>query len=286
MKKGFLIGVILASLAALVAWLVKSRLGQTDAANLQAALKSTRKVLIVGAASAIAQETARLFAAAGSEIFLAGRNEAKLQAVANDLAVRGARKVDFMVLDLNDFAQHQALIDRATASLAGLDTVLLAHGTLGNQAESQKSFAVTEQELKTNFLSYVSLLTILANQFEAQQYGTMVVISSVAGDRGRQSNYVYGTAKAGVSAFSQGLRGRLSRSNVAVITIKPGFVDTPMTAQVKKGPLFVGPEVIAKGIYRALRQQRQEVVYLPWFWWGIMTVIKLIPERIFKKLAL
>lgn len=285
MKKGFIIGAASALLATIVAWIAKSRLDQAQSTDLQAAIKATRKVLIVGATSAIAQETAKLFAAARSEIFLAGRDEAKLQAVANDLAVRGARKVDLMVLDLNDFNRHPALISRATESLAGLDTVLIAHGTLGDQEAAQKSFAFTESELKTNLLSYISLLTILANLFEAQQYGTIAVISSVAGDRGRQSNYVYGTAKAALSTFTQGLRGRLSRSNVAVVTIKPGFVDTPMTAHLKKGPLFVGPEVVGKGIYQAI-QERQDVVYIPWFWWGIMTVIKLIPESIFKRMTI
>jgi decaprenylphospho-beta-D-erythro-pentofuranosid-2-ulose 2-reductase len=285
MKKGFIIGAASALLAIIVAWIAKSRLDQAQSTDLQAAIKSTRKVFIIGATSAIAQETAKLFAATRSEIFLAGRNEAKLQAVANDLSVRGAKKVDFMALDLNDFDRHPALINRATESLGGLDTVLIAHGTLGDQEVAQKSFAFAEGELKTNLLSYISLLTILANQFEAQQYGTIAVISSVAGDRGRQSNYVYGTAKAALSTFTQGLRGRLSRSNVAVVTIKPGFVDTPMTAHLKKGLLFVGPEVVGKGIYQAI-QERQDVVYIPWFWWGIMTVIKLIPESIFKRMTI
>lgn len=285
MKKGFIIGAASALLATIVAWIAKSRLDQAQSTDLQAAIKSTQKVFIIGATSAIAQETAKLFAATRSEIFLAGRNEAKLQAVANDLSVRGAKKVDFMALDLNDLDRHPALINRATESLGGLDTVLIAHGTLGDQEAAQKSFAFAEGELKTNLLSYISLLTILANQFEAQQYGTIAVISSVAGDRGRQSNYVYGTAKAALSTFAQGLRGRLSRSNVAVVTIKPGFVDTPMTAHLKKGFLFVGPEVVGKGIYRAI-QERQDVVYLPWFWWGIMTIIKLIPESIFKRMTI
>ncbi len=243
-----------------------------------------KKVLIIGATSAIAQETAKLFARDGDALFLAARSEAKVTSVANDLLVRGAKQVDSMALDLNDFDQHQALIDRATEALSGLDTILIAHGTLTDQEAAQRSFAVVEQEFKTNFLSYASLLTLIANQFEAQKRGVIAVISSVAGDRGRQSNYVYGTAKSALDTFTQGLRGRLSRSNVAVITIKPGFVDTPMTAHLKKGLLVVGPEVIAQGIYEAIEGQKL-VVYLPWFCWGIMTIIKLIPERIFKKLT-
>ncbi|MDQ3267568.1 MAG: SDR family NAD(P)-dependent oxidoreductase, partial [Pseudomonadota bacterium] len=136
-----------------------------------------------------------------------------------------------------------------------------------------------------NFLSVVSLLTLLANRFEEQGHGCLAVISSVAGDRGRQSNYFYGSAKGGLSVFLQGLRNRLASRGVQVLTIKPGFVDTPMTTGFKKGALWVGPNVIAAGIHRAIRRHSNEV-YLPWFWWGIMTIIKAIPERIFKHLKL
>ena len=242
-----------------------------------------RKVLIIGATSVIAQETTKLFARDGAALFLAGRNQEKLEAVAQDLTVRGAQQVSIMALDLNDFDQHESLLHQATETLGGLDTVLIAHGTLTDQTAAEQSYAVVEAELKTNFLSYVSLLTIIANRFEAQGQGSIAVISSVAGDRGRQSNYVYGTAKSGLTTFTQGLRGRLSRSNIDVITIKPGLVDTPMTAGLKKGALFADPETVAKGIYGAI-EKRKQVVYLPWFWGPIMTVIKLIPEGIFKRL--
>jgi short-subunit dehydrogenase len=243
-----------------------------------------QKVLIIGATSAMAQETAKLFAQLGDVLFLAARNEEKVQAVAGDLQVRGAKQVDYMVLDLNNFERHEALIDKAIQTLNGLDIVLMAHGTLGDQTNSQNSVDVTLQELNTNMMSYISLLTIIANRFEAQKKGTIAVISSVAGERGRQSNYVYGTAKSAVTTFTQGLRGRLSRSNVTVITIKPGFVDTPMTAHVKKGALFISAEKAGKIIFQAI-QKKKEVVYVPWFWWGIMTIIKLIPEPIFKRLT-
>lgn len=245
---------------------------------------SMRKALIVGATSAIAQETSKLFATEGAALYLAGRNEEKLAALAKDLTVRGASLVEYMVLDLTDLDRHTHLVEQATQTLGGLDTVLLAHGTLSDQATAEQDFAVAQAELNTNFTSYASLLTLIANQFEAQKRGTIAVISSVAGDRGRQSNYVYGTAKAAVSTFTQGLRGRLNKSGVAVITIKPGFVDTPMTAHIKKGALFAQPETIAKGIKRAI-DKRKSVVYLPSYWSLIMTVIKLIPENIFKKLT-
>jgi len=246
--------------------------------------KPMRKVLIIGATSAIAQETTKLFARDGDAIFLAARNEEKLEKIAQDLSVRGAKRVDFMTLDLNDFDQHQSLVDRATEALSGLDTVLIAHGTLTDQASAQQEFAVVEEAFKTNFLSYASLLTIIANQFEAQKKGTIAVISSVAGDRGRQSIYVYGTAKSALSTFTEGLRGRLSRSNVTVVTIKPGQVDTPMTAHLKKGILFSRPETVAQGVYRAI-EKRKSVVYLPGYWRIIMAIIKLLPESIFKRLT-
>lgn len=205
--------------------------------------------------------------------------------MASDLMVRGAQKVDFMVLDLNNFDRHELLLDKAMQSLHGIDTVLIAHGTLSDQKACEQSYKITEQELRTNFLSVVSLLTSIANHFERQRHGCIAVITSVAGDRGRQSNYVYGTAKGALSIFLQGLRNRLCKSGVSVITIKPGFVDTPMTAGFKKGLLFVDPGVIAKGIYKAI-QKRKDVVYVPFFWRAIMAAIKSIPEFIFKKLEL
>lgn len=244
-----------------------------------------RKVLIIGATSVIAQETAKRFAEGGDQLFLAGRSPEKLDALVADLHVRGADKVACMVLDLNDFDRHPCLINMASEALGGLDTVLIAHGTLSDQKACEQDFQVALKEYHTNFLSVVSLLTLLANRFEAQGHGCLAVISSVAGDRGRQSNYFYGSAKGGLSVFLQGLRNRLAPSGVQVLTIKPGFVDTPMTTGFKKGALWVGPNIIAAGIYRAIRRHSDEV-YLPWFWWGVMAIIKAIPERIFKHLKL
>lgn len=244
-----------------------------------------RKVLIIGATSAIAQETAKRFAEGGDQLFLAGRNPEKLDVLAADLRVRGAARVASMALDLNDFDRHATLVDMTYEALGGLDTVLIAHGTLSDQKACEQDFQVALREYHTNFLGAVSLLTLLANRFEAQGHGCLAVISSVAGDRGRQSNYYYGSAKGGLSVFLQGLRNRLAPSGVQVLTIKPGFVDTPMTADFRKGALWVGPDTIAAGIHRAIRRRSDEV-YLPWFWWGVMTLIKAIPERIFKRLKL
>jgi decaprenylphospho-beta-D-erythro-pentofuranosid-2-ulose 2-reductase len=244
-----------------------------------------KKVIVLGATSAIAQATVRLLAARGASLYLVGRNAANLQAVAQDAATRGAAKVESQAVDLNDFNAHEGLVDAAYSALGGLDGVVLAHGVLGDQAEAQKSWAATEAVLRTNFLSAVSLLTVLANRFEAQKAGTIVVISSVAGDRGRQSNYVYGAAKGALSTFLSGLRNRLSPSGVAVVDVRPGFVDTPMTAAFKKGALWASPEKVARGIVRAA-DARRNVVYLPGFWRLIMLVIRMVPEGIFKRLKL
>jgi short-subunit dehydrogenase len=173
----------------------------------------------------------------------------------------------------------------AVAALGGLDAVLIAHGTLSDQAACQQSVELTMRELNINFLSVVSLLTLLGNHFEQQRRGVIAVISSVAGDRGRGSNYVYGTAKAGVSAFLQGLRNRLAKVGVQVLTIKPGLVDTPMTAHLKKNRLYSPPSVVGEGIYHAMKQGR-DVAYLPWFWRYIMLIILHIPELIFKRMSL
>jgi len=243
------------------------------------------KIAIIGATSAIAHETARCFASDGAELFLVARSEEKLKAVSDDLTVHGAKQVETFLLDLSDLSRHQELFDKAIITLNGLDILLIAHGTLGNQRKCEVSVEETLKELTTNFTSVVSLLTIAGNYFEQQKRGCIAVISSVAGDRGRQSNYVYGTAKGGVSVFLQGLRNRLAKSGVKVVTIKPGFVDTPMTAAVKKGPLFAKPAVVGRGVYEAMKQGK-DVVYLPFFWRPIMLIVKSIPESVFKRLSM
>jgi short-subunit dehydrogenase len=216
---------------------------------------------------------------------LVARDGRKLKALTEDLKVRGAAKAVPFVMDANQFERHGAMLAAADKALGGLDLAFIAHGTLCDEAVCRRDYKAMEREFKTNFLSVVSILTPLANRFEKEGRGTLAVISSVAGDRGRQSNYVYGTAKAGLSAFLQGLRGRLAPAGVRVITFKPGFVDTPMTAHLKKGLLFASAESTAKIMVRAM-DRGADVVYVPWFWRWIMLVIKLIPERVFKNLKL
>lgn len=244
-----------------------------------------RRVLIMGATSALAEATARILAARGDSLYLVGRRPDALEAIAADLKVRGAAQVAFELLDATDVASHEPMLARATQTLVGLDTVLIAYGTLSDQKACEGSAQLTVQELTTNAISIAALLTLVAQQFERRKSGTIAVISSVAGERGRASNYVYGSAKALVTAFTSGMRQRLSKSGVAVITIKPGFVDTPMTAAFPKGPLWAKPQTVAAGIVRAM-DRSAAVVYLPFFWRPLMAVIRAIPERLFGRLTL
>ena len=242
-------------------------------------------ILILGATSAIAKHTARLFAQNEASLYLVARNKDKLIAMQQDMLVRGATAVNYETLDLADDQLHVDLIKRATEKMDGIDIVLIAYGTLAEQKNSETSYQNTLKELQINCLSVISFLTIIANQFEKQESGSIAVISSPAGDRGRQSNYIYGTAKGALTIFLQGLRNRLAKSNVHVLTVKPGFVDTPMTKDFKKGFLWADPKVISKGIYHAIKKKK-ETIYLPFFWRYIMLIIKFIPEKIFKHLKL
>lgn len=242
-----------------------------------------KRILIIGATSAIAEHCARIWAASGDAMHLVARNEQHVQTIAADLKVRGASDVTTDCTDLNETVKHEQLLDTAYDALGGVDVVLIAHGTLSNQKSCELSVKETLAEIQTNALSTISLLTLIANRFEAKKSGTICIISSVAGDRGRASNYVYGSAKAMVTTFTSGLRQRLYKSNVSVVTIKPGFVDTPMTSDLKKGLMWAKPYVVAALIINAIDNKKAEV-YAPWFWWIIMAFIKLIPSKIFKLL--
>jgi short-subunit dehydrogenase len=238
------------------------------------------RVLVLGATSAIAQQVARLYAARGAELFLVARNPQRLEAVANDLRVRGA-SVETAAADLDDPALHEDLLARA----APLEVVFLAHGVLGDARETERSAGAADSVLRTNLVGPVSLLNCAAQRLEAQRSGCIVALSSVAGDRGRGSNAVYGASKAGLTAFLSGLRNRLSPAGVRVVTVKPGFVDTPMTAHLAKNPLYSSPDRVARDVVRAV-ESGTDVVYTPWWWRLIMLAVRLLPERVFKRLSL
>jgi short-subunit dehydrogenase len=244
-----------------------------------------KRILIMGATSAIAEATAREFARRGDSLFLVARDAQRLQAVADDLKVRGALMTHIYLLDAKDMDRYPALLDAAAEHMGGIDAALIAHGTLSDQAACQNSIDLMLQEFTINALSFMALCTHLANRFEAQRHGVIAVIASVAGDRGRQSNYVYGSAKAAVTAFASGMRQRLFSKGVGVVTIKPGFVSTPMTAAFKKGALWASPEAVAASIVRAM-DRCTPIIYTPWFWRPIMGIIKVVPEFIFRRLKI
>ncbi len=245
-----------------------------------------KKYLVLGATSGIAEATCRIWAAEGANIFLVGRSADKLNAVAADLRVRGAAFVDIAVADLDDLAQHPDLMAHAITQLGGLDVAYLAFGILGDQPQAEVDAAHAEQILHTNFTAPVSMLTWLANFCVKQGHGTLAVLSSVAGDRGRKSNYVYGSSKAGLTAFVDGLRNRVDREGVHVLTIKPGPVGTAMTAGMPGAEKMADPEKVAATIAKAIAAGKGGILYVPGIWWPIMTVIKAIPDSIFKKLNL
>jgi short-subunit dehydrogenase len=241
-------------------------------------------VLILGATSAIASALAREFAAHKFDLVLGGRDGEELNALASDLSLRYGVRAGVLSFDALDTQTHDSTLRSFLSEIGNaLEGVVICMGYLGDQAKGQCDWEEARRILETNFNGCVSALNILANHFEPRRAGFICAISSVAGDRGRQSNYLYGAAKAGLSTFLQGLRNRLFHANIKVITVKPGFVDTHMTYGRPGLFLVACPESVAKGIFRAIIKGK-DVVYLPWFWRFVMLVVESIPEAIFKRL--
>jgi short-subunit dehydrogenase len=240
----------------------------------------TQRVLILGATSAIAAEVARLYERRGARLHLVARSADKLSALSKELTLS---KPSTAVADFCDLERNGQVISDAIAALGGVDVVLIAHGDLGDQLESERSAEAAERVLRTNFVSVVSLLVPLANVLEAQGQGCIGVITSVAGERGRPRNYTYGAAKGGLNVFLQGLRSRLYRRGVTVVTIKLGPVDTPMTQHHQKNVLFADASSVARRIVAALDAGKSEP-YVPAFWGAIMPVVRNTPERLFQLL--
>lgn len=245
----------------------------------------TRSILIFGATSRIAECVARKYAEQKARIILVGRNEEKLGAISQDLLMRGANDVQYYQLDLAAIGDIQEFFTQNSKLSSVVDTVLVAHGVLPDQQDIQNSWTLIRQSYEVNLMSALCIATEVTQWFEEQGRGTLAVITSVAGDRARKSNYIYGAAKGGLSLFLQGLRNRFGSTPIRIIDIRPGFVDTPMTAHLPKGPLFAEPERVAEGIVKAI-DRGADIVYLPWFWRWILLCIRLIPEVIFKKLSL
>jgi len=243
------------------------------------------KILLIGATSAIAKAVARLYAERHASFYLLARNEERLKELTDDLKVRGADTINHHVLDLTNTSSHADVIQDAYKNLEEIDIALICHGSLPDQESCESDFSEAEQALNLNGLSVISLCTEVSRKLKQQKSGTLAVITSVAGDRGRQPNFVYGAAKSMVSTYLQGLRGKLLPHNVHVIDIRPGLVDSPMTARFERGPLWSTPELVASKIVRSIDSKRH-TVYAPGYWRIIMAVVTSIPDFIFKRLKI
>ena len=242
----------------------------------------SKRILVLGATSGIAEACCRLWAERGETLYLIARDGQKLASVAADLRTRGAAFVDAAVADLDNTAAHPELLAHAINALGGLDIAYVSLGVLGEQAKAERNFNDAAQIIHTNYVAVTSLLTWLANYCAQRHAGTLAVLSSVAGDRGRKSNYVYGSAKAGLSAFLSGLRNRIDREGVRVLTIKPGPVKTAMTAGMKGQEKFADVSKVAASIVKGI-DGGGDVLYVPGIWRVIMAVIRAVPERVFKR---
>lgn len=245
----------------------------------------TEPVLILGGMSSIARASANAFAAKGHPIFLAGRDTQELARVAADIKVRYGVPVSYGRFDAEAFDEHLPFVQHVVKEMGALQGVLLAFGDLGDHTAATADFGKAAAIINRNYTGACSILTHCANHLGKAGKGFIIGISSVAGDRGRQSNYIYGSAKAGLTAFLQGLRNRMFHSGVRVITVKPGFVDTAMTFGKPGLVLVATPESIGNSIVKALDKSRDEI-YLPSFWRYIMMIVRNVPEFIFKRLKL
>lgn len=249
--------------------------------NKKGASSQNKWVLIIGANSDIAKPLARYLAEDGYNLILASRNLEELERLASDLKIRYLREVKVMYFDLLDFKSHQSFYDNLNVNLYG---AICIAGYLGDQKRAEKDFSEAKKIIDTNYTGPVSILNIIAENMQIQKDGFIVGVSSVAADRGRAINYIYGSSKAGFTVYLNGLRNRLYKNGVSVITVKPGFVHTKMTSSMKLPKLITAcPEKVAKDILKAIKK-RKDIIYTPWQWQLIMFLIKSIPEKIFKKL--
>jgi decaprenylphospho-beta-D-erythro-pentofuranosid-2-ulose 2-reductase len=240
-------------------------------------------VLILGAASDMAVAIAKKFASKGYAVQLAARNVQRLQPLQSDLSVRYNMAPTLLEFDALNFSSHEAFFNSLTVKP---DVTICVFGYLGDNEVARSNWKESENIIHTNYTGAVSILNVISQYYADHKAGTIVGISSVAGERGRQSNYMYGSAKAGFTAYLSGLRNRLFREGVHVASVQPGFVYTRMTENLKLPPMLTAtPEQVANTIYSAV-QNKKNVAYVKWFWRWIMLIIKCIPEFMFKKLKL
>jgi short-subunit dehydrogenase len=245
---------------------------------------SAQTWLILGASSAIARALARQAAAAGADIILAGRDQADLSRTASDLSIAYGITATTRDFDATDTAAHVAF----AASLAGVSGVLniaLLFGIMPDQAAMDADPALALDCIATNLTGAISILHGLAPVLESRRSGTLIGFGSVAGDRGRLKNYIYGASKSALHTYLAGLRNRLGRAGVHVLTVKPGFVDTALTFGLPGLFLVATPDAVARAVLAAAARRR-DIIYVPFFWRPIMTIIGAIPERAFKRLSI
>jgi len=244
------------------------------------------KILILGATSAIAQAYARRRAAQGASFILAGRREDRLAANAADLVACGAKAAEVFPTDLAAIEKIDDSLRAITARFGAPDEVFLAYGTLGEQTAAEQDLAQARVLMDTNYTSAALWVLGLIRDKPAASRLTIVGIGSVAGDRGRAKNYIYGSTKAALDRFLEGLTHKHDGSDIRIIRVRPGFVDTPMTAGMQKGgPLWATPDQVAVDIERAVAKGRR-VIYTPWFWWVIMMIIRHLPWFVFRRLKI
>ncbi|WP_455218195.1 SDR family oxidoreductase [Kaarinaea lacus] len=240
-------------------------------------------VLIVGAKSDTARALAREYARHGYALYLAARNCQDLEGLVSDLKIRYNTIARPVELDILDYESHADFYSGLEEKPVGVITTV---GYLGEQTSAQKHLEESLRVINTNYTGIVSLLNIIANDFEARNSGFIIALSSVAGDRGRKANYIYGSAKAGLTAYLSGLRNRLGDTNVHVMTVKPGFMNTSMTKGMDlPAALTAQPDDVAKQIYKA-QQRKKDIIYVKWLWRWIMLIIQHIPEFIFKRTSI
>jgi decaprenylphospho-beta-D-erythro-pentofuranosid-2-ulose 2-reductase len=245
-------------------------------------------VVVVGATSGIAEAVVHEFARRKHRIVLAGRDREEIERTAKDVALRYQVETFVQPFDAETSEGFEAFYEGVRGQLGGeVDGIIVCHGFMAEDAEARRSLELTRRTIDVNLTSVILLLEVVARDMEARERGWIAAVSSVAGDRGRQSNYLYGASKAGLNAYLQGLRNRLHSAGVHVLTIKPGFVYTKLTKDIldPKSPLVAAPETVARDISKAI-DRRRNVLYTPWFWAHIMRIIRWIPEPVFKRLRL
>lgn len=250
-----------------------------------------KNIIILGATSAISQSVAKQLLAEDVCFHLVARNKDKLDIVANDLVARGCANAICYHLDFNDLSAHKQIVENISKNINVIDILFICYGIMYSQQDCEKDVLKAVEQVYSNYTTTVSLLVLFSqlmsqkniDQGSRNNNGTIAVVSSVAGDRGRKSNYIYGSAKAGLTTFLEGLRYQLYDKGINVLTIKPGFVDSPMTADINKGALWASTDQVAKHIVKGI-EKKKSVIYVPPFWFFIMTIIKMIPAFIFRKL--